>query len=279
MSDPVPSSAIYDATTGGRSVIVITGGSTGDVLTLQGDGTYAPVTPESGGGNSFATIQPAINGTSGTAVVADSSADTLTLDTGCGMAISGNASTDTITLNAFGVVFPPYYSMDATVYYGFSVSSPGTAAVVSGRKYLKAIHIPKRVTITAVALPVFGTAAATAARMGLRNMNQATGEATTLVSDFGAVDTSTSGSKTITGLSVTIDPGWYYLELIASGTPSLPSHTNANNPWKLGYTSGTVAVSIDGIYRAMTYGALPADETGVSQTRFEGTTPFFLLRF
>ena len=42
MSDPVPSSAIYDATTGGLSVIVITGGSTGDVLTRQSDGTYAP---------------------------------------------------------------------------------------------------------------------------------------------------------------------------------------------------------------------------------------------
>lgn len=42
MSDPVPSSSIYDATTGGRSVIVITGGSAGDVLTLQSDGTYSP---------------------------------------------------------------------------------------------------------------------------------------------------------------------------------------------------------------------------------------------
>ncbi len=48
MSDPVPSSAIYDATTGGLSVIVITGGSTGQVLTLQADGTYAPATPSGG---------------------------------------------------------------------------------------------------------------------------------------------------------------------------------------------------------------------------------------
>lgn len=49
-SDPVPSSAISDATTGGLSVIVITGGSTGDVLTLQSDGSYAPETPSGGGG-------------------------------------------------------------------------------------------------------------------------------------------------------------------------------------------------------------------------------------
>jgi len=49
MGDPVPSSAISDATTGGLSVIVITGGSDGDVLTRQADGTYAPETPSSGG--------------------------------------------------------------------------------------------------------------------------------------------------------------------------------------------------------------------------------------
>ena len=48
MSDPVPSSSIYDATTGGLSVIVITGGSDGDVLTRQADGTYAPETPSAG---------------------------------------------------------------------------------------------------------------------------------------------------------------------------------------------------------------------------------------
>lgn len=52
-SDPVPSSAISDATTGGLSVIVITGGSTGDVLTLQSDGTYAPETPSASGGPPF----------------------------------------------------------------------------------------------------------------------------------------------------------------------------------------------------------------------------------
>jgi hypothetical protein len=48
MGDPVPSSAISDATTGGLSVIVITGGSTGQVLTLQANGTYAPSTLSAG---------------------------------------------------------------------------------------------------------------------------------------------------------------------------------------------------------------------------------------
>jgi hypothetical protein len=39
---------ILDATTGGRSVILVSGGSTGDVLTLQADGTYLPETLAAG---------------------------------------------------------------------------------------------------------------------------------------------------------------------------------------------------------------------------------------
>lgn len=38
-----------EATTGGRSVVIVTGGSAGDVLTQQADGTFLPVTPEAGG--------------------------------------------------------------------------------------------------------------------------------------------------------------------------------------------------------------------------------------
>jgi len=60
-SDPVPSSAISDATVGGVSVIVITGGSTGDVLTKQSDGTYAAVTPSSGGVSALGTTGTDLN--------------------------------------------------------------------------------------------------------------------------------------------------------------------------------------------------------------------------
>lgn len=51
MGDPVPSSAISDATVGGLSVIVVTGGSDGDVLTQQADGTYAPEAPSAASGD------------------------------------------------------------------------------------------------------------------------------------------------------------------------------------------------------------------------------------
>jgi hypothetical protein len=65
-SDPVPSAAIYDATTGGRSVIIVTGGSTGDVLTLQADGTYAAVTPAGGSLSGTGAVNNAVLRADGT---------------------------------------------------------------------------------------------------------------------------------------------------------------------------------------------------------------------
>jgi hypothetical protein len=65
-SDPVPSAAIFDATTGGRSVIVVTGGSTGDVLTLQADGTYAAVTPAGGSLSGTGAVDNAVLRADGT---------------------------------------------------------------------------------------------------------------------------------------------------------------------------------------------------------------------
>jgi hypothetical protein len=52
---------ILTATVGGLSVLVVTGGSDGDVLTQQADGTYAPETPSGGGGAVTALNNAAAN--------------------------------------------------------------------------------------------------------------------------------------------------------------------------------------------------------------------------
>lgn len=51
MGDPVPSSAISDATVGGLSLLVVSGGADGHVLTQQADGTYAPEAPSAASGD------------------------------------------------------------------------------------------------------------------------------------------------------------------------------------------------------------------------------------
>ena len=82
------SSAVFTGTiTAGGGV-----GESGQVLTSTVSGVTW-TTPSGGAGNSFSTI--AVSGQS--SVLADSSADTLTLDTGGLIGIITNASTDTIT--------------------------------------------------------------------------------------------------------------------------------------------------------------------------------------
>lgn len=253
----------------GTNVTITTDAST-DTITIAA----------SSGGNSFTTIQPAIGGNNGTAAVADSTTDTLTIDTGCGATISGNASTDTITINAFGVIQPPYYSTDSTTYYNFGVASSGNVQQTANTLIKRPILIYKRCTITKATITVTTLAAGGKIRIGLRNMNQSTGEATTLVSDFGEVDASSTGVKTISSLSVTVDPGWYYLEFACNSTTIVASGgSTANAPKLAGITDVSGMSQYAGLTRSFTYGTLPSDETGVSQSLHAGNMFAAGLRF
>ena len=115
MGDPVPSSAISDATTGGVSIIVITGGSTGQVPTLQADGTYAPATVSAGIGGSVGSTDNRLvrsDGTGGstvqsTGITVDDSNNVSGVGTiGCGAitstgaaSVSQNSTTPSIALS------------------------------------------------------------------------------------------------------------------------------------------------------------------------------------
>jgi hypothetical protein len=331
MGLPIPSVAIADATIGGLSVIVVTGGADGDVLTRQSDGTYLPVTPTeyqpigdyataaqgsladsavqpgdlatvattgsyndlidtpSGGGNSFETIQPAIGGTNGTAVVADSSTDTLTLDTGCGMTIVGDAASDKITLNAFGEE-EPIAAFLGTIWETIPgiINATTATVVVIGRKYLIPWKCTKRRTITQMQISVTagdsGDSNTRVARLGIRNRNPITGEPTTLVVDAGTVSVATNGHKAITGLSITLDPGWYYLEMVSNGAPGVRgvgSATLQSANMGIEATSTSTLTMVSALYRAFTYGALPADETGQTQLNHllaAGNLPIIMVR-
>ena len=284
MSDPVPSSAIYDATTGGRSVIVVAGGSDGDVLTRQSDGTYLPEAPSAGGGNSFEVIQPAIGGTNGTAVVAESGTDTLTLDTGCGMTITGDASSDKITLNAFGEEEPIAAFLGSIYETMPGIIATGTAlGITANRKYLIPWKCTKRRTITEIGVSVTAGTASNI-RLGIRNRNAATGEPTTLVSDCGVVSGATNGNKIIASLSITLDPGWYYLEMVSDAAPALRAVASATlQSTNMGFqlVSTNTHTMVSGLYRAFTYGSLPSDETGQTQTNHlsaAGTLPVIFVR-
>ena len=225
-----------------------------------------------GGGNSFATVQPQNAGTSGTAVVADSSTDTITINVRHGAVVAGDASSDTLTIDCFGDLTPTY-SKDATVYeLPPNTGAASTLALTANRLYKTPIFICRKKTITDVALVVSTLAAGSNIRLGLRRLNPVDGEATTLVSDFGTVSGNTTGTKTITSLSVDVDAGWYYIEVVSDGIPTIRCITATTQIGNLGSIPTTTWTNVNGLYRAFTYATLPADETGVAQTLNSGAT-------
>lgn len=135
MGDPVPSSAISDATTGGLSVIVITGGSTGQVLTLQANGTYAPATVSAGIGGSVGSTDNRLvrsDGTGGvtvqsTGITVDDSNNVSGVGTiGCGAITSTGVFT-----GANGSVSAPSLNMgDAGT--GFYRPTSGEICIATG---------------------------------------------------------------------------------------------------------------------------------------------------
>lgn len=228
---------------------------------------------------SFSTIKPQMNASDGTSVVADSASDTLTLNFDHGANVTGNASTDTLTLCILGHQ-QSLYNFDGTGYItSIGTSYQNAVTLAANRLYKSPILIARKRTITEVAL-VVTTGDASSVRMGIRNCNIATGEPTTLVADCGTVSVSSTGVKSITGLSISLDPGIYYLEMVSDGTASVRGLTASTCIGRLGVSlpGTTSALGITGLYRSFTYGSLPSDATGVTQTLNTANCPIFFIK-
>ena len=145
-------------------------------------------------------------------------------------------------------------------------SSASTMALIANRLYHIPIVIETEREFTHIAVVITAAVASSNVRLGIRNANQSTGEPTDLVVDAGEVSSATTGTKIISGLSATLAPGLYFLDLLSSHAVTV---TTWNQPVAILGTnmSGTSSPSILQLVRdSVTYGALPSDETGVSQT-------------
>jgi len=222
------------------------------------------------GGNSFVTITPKNNGNAGTSVVADSSSDTLTINARIGCSITGDAASDTLTINAWGCGSCPPAQISGAYRTPQMPSSSGQLALVANRLYKLPFVISERITIASCVIGVTALAAGSSIRIGLRRYDHTTGEFTTLPSggDFGTVSSATTGTKTITGLNCTVDPGIYAIELVSDGTPTVSgtgSSVAQPSIWGAVWSSN-FPFPIWGAYKSFTFAALPTDETGVAQT-------------
>ena len=159
----------------------------------------------------------------------------------------------------------PFWT-DATTFLSASASGIGSAAgaQTTNRLYMLPVRVPYRRAFTKIAAIITTLSASTGLRVGVYNANQQTGQPTTLVEDAGIIDTSTGTGATgriEKTLTSTIDPGLYYLAGISDGAPSA-LRTGAPIPNLVGSQFGAAAVTHNCyLFRAGTYGALPADES------------------
>jgi len=134
-----------------------------------------------------------------------------------------------------------------------------TTALAANTLYATPIFIPALNTYTGIALEIT-VASAGNFRFGI--YNDGGGVPTSLVVDAGTLAHTLTGSKE-SAISQALPPGWYWLALVASTTPTVRTVAVAPSlPW-LGYTSGTDPAS-GGTSRnyvgwsvAFTYAALP----------------------
>lgn len=145
-----------------------------------------------------------------------------------------------------------------------------TLAMIFNRKYMVPLVFTKPTTIRQIALHVT-TAASGNIRLGLRNWDGT--KATTLISDIGTVSCATTGLKTITGLSIDVPAGIVLAEFVSDVQPTILAGTSYGALALFGGSLANPMVPWTFMQRTFTYGALPADETGQTQT-MQGNTNF-----
>lgn len=238
--------------------------STSVDLTLTGQDVTAAVKYAGSGGT---------NGSAATAARSDHShsqlhdAVTVTDSTSVDLTLTGQnvtaaviyAGTGTATTAARSdhfhevpMVAGTYYS---TVERGFGSTAAATAYVMpSGRVNWSGIFIPHAMAFDRIGVWIQAAVASSAVRLGIFTYNPTTGNMERVL-DAGAVVGTATGLVEAT-ISITLQPGWYWLGMIGSNSPSVRLHNNGSPTGISTTTAGATRVSF--ITTGATYGAWPS---------------------
>lgn len=154
---------------------------------------------------------------------------------------------------------------------GAYYSSPGCWPTLSGQAlaantlYFCPFFVPYSVTFSEIGCNVTTLAAASHCELGIYSNNNGNPDA--LLYDAGQIDSSGTGGKAITGLSLALDPGWCWLAVASDGTPSLTNAaSNGFAPFLLGWSNAAGSILNFGRQQAWVYstGNLPANASGLS---------------
>jgi len=97
-----------------------------------------------------------------------------------------------------------------------------TQAVTANRLYAILLYISRRTLINRIGCEVTAAVAGSQVRLGLYSVDSNGGEPGNLIVDGGVALTATTGLKEVI-VSVNLNPGWYYIAMATSGTPTFRS--------------------------------------------------------
>lgn len=158
-------------------------------------------------------------------------------------------------------------------YQGHGATALTTLVVTANILYAVPIYIPAPKVYTNIAIEVTATHASNA-RLGI--YRDSAGAPGALLVDAGQVSVNTTLGRGI-GIAVWVDePGWYWLAVLFSGTPTVRALNRAGGAMFLGFaaagdTNPNMAVSV-----AQAFGALPDPFTGGSAL-LAGNSPRILI--
>lgn len=137
------------------------------------------------------------------------------------------------------------------------------------RIHYEALVVTSAITITDAFMHVYASVAASNTRVGVYAATSAWQPTGAAVADWGAIDCSSTGDKTVTGLSTVLTPGRYLLAFLTSAAIEFRS-------W-FGHTPfGATVTSATGFepwpsFASQTYGTLPASPPSGSPYGSSGT--------
>jgi hypothetical protein len=155
----------------------------------------------------------------------------------------------------------PYYA-DSNIYLTSPVHGTvsSTATMVADRLWMTPVFVPARRSFTTMAI-IVTTLAAGNCRLGVYNMNTVA-QPTTLITEAATpATTGSTGVRTAT-ISATLNPGWYYLAANFDATPIVVAQAATLVSAGGTYFTASSLRSYYGLFRADTYAAMEADESG-----------------
>jgi hypothetical protein len=126
--------------------------------------------------------------------------------------------------------------------------------------------VEKDITISqlGIAVVTIGLVGNTA-RVGIYSNNASTNQPLTRLVDSGTLAVDSTGTKTVTGLSVTLTKGLYWFAYFSNAsTGTIASIANSNLPDVIGATVSLQLGLITGYIQSLTYTSLPATASGFS---------------